>query len=281
MTGPLGVNKRPDAWLRILAMTDCWAGCLGGCVGSLSSEHVISAGLWESTMVEVSGLPWCSDTPKLIGVASLTANILCERHNNALSPVDMAGIGAFRALREAYSLAAGREGRRLRKWKVQRFIVDGPGFERWLLKTTLNLCASRQLHSATWQLTGQPVTSSPDQLVRAAFGHEELSRPLGLYGLGSVGETVSSGEHVEFATILGAGALVGTAFRFRGHRCLLWLSNAPVPKVLTLDSQHGTEWATGDLLYHLALIRWKIGKKLSHVCQFTWPGRSVSPLLVA
>lgn len=262
-------------------MTDCWAECLGDCAGSLSGEHVISAGLWEATMVEVSGLPWCSDTPKLIGVASLTANILCEWHNNTLSPVDMAGIGAFRALREAYTLAAGREGKRPRKWKVQRFIVDGPGFERWLLKTTLNLCASRQLHSGTWHLTGQPLTSSPDRLVRAAFGHESLLRPLGLYGLGSVGETITSGEHVEFATILSAGALVGTAFRFRGHRFLLWLSNAPVPQSLVLDSQHGAEWSTGDLLYHMTLIRWKIGKKLSHVCQFTWPGRTVSPLLVA
>jgi hypothetical protein len=54
----------------------------------MSGEHLISKSQFgDSEKITVQGFPWCP-TPKEIPLLSAVANILCEAHNNALSPVD-------------------------------------------------------------------------------------------------------------------------------------------------------------------------------------------------
>src|SRR5262249_24033085 len=84
---------------RSSKMRTCWAAILGGCDGPLTGEHLFSKGLFSGKSVQVQGNLWKSSKPKAIGINSLTANILCRKHNNALAPVDAEGIRAFRAIR--------------------------------------------------------------------------------------------------------------------------------------------------------------------------------------
>jgi hypothetical protein len=78
---------------------DCWANCLGDCRGKISGEHIITEKIRNSNEIGVLGLPWCRTKHQFIGVASFTKNMLCERHNSTVSPVDEGGIAAFDAFR--------------------------------------------------------------------------------------------------------------------------------------------------------------------------------------
>jgi hypothetical protein len=73
-----------------------------------------------------------------IGLASLTAKILCKKHNSDLSDVDAAGGKTFNALREMRRLANVREKRLHQRWSVFRDRVDGLEFERWCVKTLIS-----------------------------------------------------------------------------------------------------------------------------------------------
>jgi len=123
----------------------CWAECLGGCSDKMSREHLVSESLFPEGKVRVEGFPWCREAPKEIGIAGLTAKILCERHNNALSPIDTAGAAAFKAFEKTARLAATRERMKPHHWNVVRDEINGPLFERWLLKTLINICCDQGL----------------------------------------------------------------------------------------------------------------------------------------
>ena len=81
---PNRVPQRVPATKEGETLRSCWAATLGGCGTKLSREHLVSAVLWTGPTVIVSGLPWCKDAPKTVGVESITARILCRGHNSAL-----------------------------------------------------------------------------------------------------------------------------------------------------------------------------------------------------
>lgn len=61
------------------------------CSKEISGEHYFSAALLRQIgdRVMIAGVPWLPENQwKQIGVSSLTANILCARHNSALAPLD-------------------------------------------------------------------------------------------------------------------------------------------------------------------------------------------------
>ena len=85
-------------------LIDCWAASLGDRSQKQSREHIVSEGLWNQ-VVEVQGLHWCKDSPKRIGISSLTEKTLCDEHNRGLSPADLEGKRLFEALGTAADLA--------------------------------------------------------------------------------------------------------------------------------------------------------------------------------
>jgi hypothetical protein len=87
----------------------CWADCLGNCQSKQSREHVVSGNLWLSSTVMVQGFSWCAEAPKEIGIAGLTAKILCIKHNSDLFSVDSSAGDSFAALREVTPLTNVRE----------------------------------------------------------------------------------------------------------------------------------------------------------------------------
>ncbi len=52
------------------------------------------------------------------GLSSLTTKMLCEKHNNDLSPLDSAASDAFTFFRELARLSKVRSGLKLRRWTV-------------------------------------------------------------------------------------------------------------------------------------------------------------------
>ena len=68
-------------------------------------------------------------------MVSFTKKVLCERHNHALTHVDEAGIGAMKVFRQEVQINNARERLKPRRWRVEKFHIDGRGLERWFLKT--------------------------------------------------------------------------------------------------------------------------------------------------
>jgi len=230
----------------------------------------VSAALWTGPTIIVSGLPWCKDAPKTVGVESITARILCRDHNSALSDTDSAAGDAFEVLKRVAALSDKRSKQHLRKWKVVRYEIHGMRLERWFLKTLINIVVSQQAKGTCWALSGSALDQPPNVLVGAAFGLQALAKPMGLYAVGTVGETVTHLDGVELATLLRStdDALVGGLFTFLGLRFLLYLDHVPVPASLSLPSGQG--WVTSEALYHIAKINGELGGKLSHYVHVLW-----------
>ena len=208
-------------------MDSCWAACLGDCNDKLSREHLVSSSLFVGDTVLVQGFPWCKDKPIEIGIANLTARILCSKHNNNLSAADDAGAKAFGTLREVERIDGERKRMPPRLWNVVRHKIDGRALERWCLKTLINICCDREHPIGTdSNVPGRPSA----RLVRIAYGRESFENRAGLYFVVRVGMVVNPVDSVGFAPLIKHAARVeGGLFRFRDYMMLLSLEAAGPP----------------------------------------------------
>lgn len=86
--------------------------------------------------VEVVGMPWQRQGEmKRLQPSNLTANILCDRHNTSLSPLDAAASSFFDRVTQAFAYIDGKSLSR----KPRFFLVSGDGLERWAMKTLLGM----------------------------------------------------------------------------------------------------------------------------------------------
>lgn len=118
----------------------CYLGGLGSCSSKLSREHLISRAvllvLEKGGGLEAGGLPWMHDDRQAITVDTIVAKCLCTSHNSALSRLDTNAARFFRAIHECELLHDG---------KPRHYMFSGHDIERWLLKTTAGMAASRNL----------------------------------------------------------------------------------------------------------------------------------------
>jgi len=107
-------------------------------------------------------------------------------------------------------------------------------------------------------------------LIEAAFGVRPLPKPLGLYSVAAIGETIESKDAVEARTLIDrADAMGGVLFTFAGFRFLLLLAEGDVPAVTEMPSTRG--WIESGVVYHIRDLDNRVGKKLSHRVRFKWP----------
>lgn len=163
----------------------CWANCLGDCDGGMSQEHIVSECLFEGD-INVMGLPWCKDEHKTMRIETLTDNILCRRHNTALSDVDRAAKHTMNTLKAALDLHERRNGIHTRTWTIQYFESDMLLLERWALKTLINIRMSSK--------PDYPVEGDWNQLVRIVFGLEKFTPPKWLYMMALVNYNMTLGD---------------------------------------------------------------------------------------
>ena len=250
----------------LVVMKKCWAEKLGECSGDISREHLVSSSLFSHDIVNVQGLGWCRNEVKRIGLANLTSKILCKKHNNDLSEVDMAGAESFDILREVKRQFFVRQKLLPRRWTVTRYYIDGTMLERWFLKTGLNLVYYDQS-----QLKDSD--QSPDvKLLEVIYGKQKLKEFAGLYITFSTGQRFSSIDDIEFNVLSNNdGNITGYRFAFQGFRFWVSLITKKLVKINYHQSDEPTDdWSNSQLIYHPSKIRIKEGKYVSQIIYFKW-----------
>jgi hypothetical protein len=248
----------------------CWARAVSACSTKLSGEHYLSKGLF-SDAVTIRGFPWCKDKPKTVGINSLTANVLCQTHNSALSPLDAEASHAWKTLQlfmervdEVRLLERLRLGPPHRK--KLHVAIDGALLERWTFKVMAGLVASGMVEGfpENWQPTAA--------LARFIFGEQALPAGCGLGFVVKIGERVDDWDHISFNLIRGLGKrrdhAEGFLMEFRGLR-LAGSSTAPLASLHT-----PVDFANPEMvLLHFKRFEFPLIGKLD----FRWPRHASGP----
>ncbi len=128
--------------------------------------------------VEFGGLPWVEPgTTVTYGVNSLVSNILCKRHNEALSPLDAEAGRIFRSLQDI-CLNLSPKTKSLSR-KAKWFLVSGQALELWCLKTLFGVFHAK-LASRQGERLIETHMLDPAPFVAALESHS-LPTPCGLY----------------------------------------------------------------------------------------------------
>jgi hypothetical protein len=202
------------------SINGCWATSLEDCEGKISREHLVSQSLFPEGNITVSGLHWCKDGPKTVGLAALTGKILCQKHNSELSELDTTVKQAFETFDESMQLFQARSKLQRRRWTIKTFNIDGALLERWFLKTLINLS-----HGGQWIIgEGSHAAGLPnDELVRIAFGKATFREKAGLYTAAQDGEQVTLRQGLSLTPKTIGNNLLAGLFSLCGYRFFLSL----------------------------------------------------------
>ena len=223
---------------------ECWASLLGDCGEGQSGEHYISDGIFDGATVTAFGLPWCREKPLTIGMESAVANILCGKHNWALSPFDA----------EAGKLSAFlRENIHSKPLVTTSIHLRGDRLEKWALKTFLNLGYIRGLNREQ----ANRIEPRAD-LVHYLYRDEPVADGIGLYfvsGKVSSDANTSTGvwwnsihDHRERAT-----TVFGMTLTFFGVRFVVNI--APIraeQKIAAMGTLNDFDFSTSTIVYRPA-----------------------------
>jgi hypothetical protein len=128
--------------------------------------------------IEFSGLPWKKPGElATYGINNLVSNILCRRHNSALSPLDAAAGRTFRILQEICEdiSPTNKSLSRKERW----FLVSGEAIELWGLKTLFGLYHAKLATSQ--QITLIDTHTLDVNCFIKALNDRQLHHPCGLY----------------------------------------------------------------------------------------------------
>lgn len=127
----------------------CYARKLNDCSPEMSGEHLFSEVMLNLVAgpdgkVSRAGYPWQEEGQiQTLTPSNCKANVLCKRHNNALSPVDTA-IGRFlKAILNTPDF--------LQKHDLRVLILSGDDFERWILKTLCTHVVAVRRFGSSWE----------------------------------------------------------------------------------------------------------------------------------
>lgn len=155
---------------------ECYASVVGPCSGKISGEHSISSGIVKKLAsegdgsVRVRGMHWQEDgAVKNLGPPSLVANVLCQGHNSALSPIDNVGIAVFEAFRRLIDT---------RITGSEEVTLWGPDFELWILKALTARAVGGELENAGRRRAPRAV---PADWPLILFGSKPMAAGCGLY----------------------------------------------------------------------------------------------------
>ena len=246
-----------------------WAKLLGNCDSS-SREHLVSAGLYPDEIMTVSGLSRCS-SPKDVHINNLTSRILCEKHNNALSPLDKIGVRSMNTFRDVSRLWRARsDANTTKRWTKQTFQINGRGLERWCLKTLINVVCSEGEYSLGADAAEDDMPSDP--LVRIAYGHESFKPKAGLYGVADVDaqwNLIEGFRLILFANTVNR-VVQGGLFSIHGFQFMLYLDEAGLPEKMTIPDLHRGGQQHIKTFYPLQRLNFQIGKTISHTLTFVY-----------
>jgi hypothetical protein len=182
----------------------CYASAAGDCDQKLSNEHWLSKKIIESAgggrPVLVSGMPWQEGATHRLGANSLGSNILCQRHNTALSPLDDLAGEVFKVLRH-YDTDMNEDPD---PHGNEFAIFSGDLLERWAIKLFWGAVAASTLRGNA----GTPVSSLRSKidlkwLADVLFRDDSLPEDWGLYMTARIDAPFSGQAQVAIASAIG------------------------------------------------------------------------------
>lgn len=233
---------------------ECWAAYLDGCDGGASREHLVSKALLPETTVKVMGFDWCPTWTK-VGVNSLTRKILCRRHNSLLSSVDEVGLLVSRSLRDP----------------IEAKYVLGFTFERWLLKTLINVSIGGDAKIGVG-MTGGALEAVPPYLVDVAFGNLNFSHRMGLYFLRCIEPYAVNPGEIMCTPFVRDEEIGGALFLVAGMYFFLSLYPGHAPgRIGEMARGPWPEYlATAELVYRPEYLRVQMRDGRDGVINFGW-----------
>ena len=148
----------------------CYARAFSDCDRKLSREHYIGESILNlrDKPISVTGFPWLYPGEKRpISKASLTAKVLCSRHNSVLSGLDSTALLLFK-----YLMGLNKEENQ------EALLINGEEIERWMLKTLCGVVASGNVVYDSKQVLGW---EPPYHWLEILFGTGRIPPDCGLY----------------------------------------------------------------------------------------------------
>jgi len=156
----------------------CYAAASRDCSSKLTSEHWLSANVLKALEpVTISGAAWQSGGQQSLPVKALGANVLCERHNGALSHLDATAGQVFHVLRDYQGDLRGQSD----PHGPEFALFDGPTLERWLLKLFWGGAVAKVLGTENGPITSLSDTVPVEDLVEALFRGGSLPDGTGMF----------------------------------------------------------------------------------------------------
>lgn len=218
-----GFRKAPAATTPPLPKTSashdsCYASKLADCSSSISGEHYISENLLKhlnrTKSLTVSGFPWLSTgQQRIVSPKSLTANVLCTRHNSALSGLDDTAVRFFEAFNEDRAAGSGQQ---------LLHLFCGHDLERWLLKILCGMASSGNLDCH------EEDRAIPKHWLEILFGTADFTNEQGLYICVEPGERLEGPYGVQIRGISGNGKLTGIGTWLCGYELILSMTGFPL-----------------------------------------------------
>lgn len=250
----------------------CYASSLGNCGDTQSAEHYVSKGLWKNRLVNFEGLPWLNGETKTLSVNKVFRKVLCDKHNRALSPLDVEGIRFFRAAEKIHiNQDMRKELKRSAIWKVDRSEIDGRKLERLLAKTSIG--ALQEFPNEKWHLSNTPSIQPPKDILECVYGLRDFEFPMGLYCINSVGDKLFNKDDVviDLHYHPQTSGYIGCNIAFRNWQFFINLSDINFEN-FALQSSTGILFGRNNEqpIYRVTKLNFNVGAKLSGVISFKW-----------
>ncbi len=200
----------------------CLAAPLEDCGGKLSADHYISKALlkWLNEAGYSFGMPGASliargipglapDEQRSMPPSALTVKAFCQRHNNALSPVDDEALRFFMSLAEMTTQLQTPQTSPVHDFRT----FNGHDLERWFLKALCGMTA----FGASRLFTDLPVTVDLErEWIEMLFGLSLFTDRRGLYCPGTLGKITYGRLGFSLDPLRKGVSLVGLSTEFQG-----------------------------------------------------------------
>jgi hypothetical protein len=191
-------SLRPPAPVTGFSHSRCYLGGTGDCSDQISREHYISRSVLQQlgSVLRLNGAPWlAAGESREISVENLTAKILCDRHNEALSPLDAEAGHFFASLIKALQDLD----RKTLSRRPVFHLVGGEMVELWLLKVACGVFYAIGSNGGARLAEGFTIDMAK---VHRAFFEGQWDRNAGLHMASAVGSAVQTSGEINVAPLL-------------------------------------------------------------------------------